>query len=105
MTIILPALAAAFAAFCVWLTVRIVNRKERWAKLTALWLIVVLLTYPLSIGPVMKISRFPGIWVATYGPVHTFYLPLRWVCEMSGTVEILWWYAGLWVDDITLAPY
>ncbi|MBI3859557.1 MAG: hypothetical protein HY296_04880 [Thaumarchaeota archaeon] len=23
--------AATFAAFCVWLTVRIVNRKERWA--------------------------------------------------------------------------
>jgi hypothetical protein len=29
MTLLLPALAAAFAAFCVWLTVRIVNRWER----------------------------------------------------------------------------
>jgi ABC-type branched-subunit amino acid transport system permease subunit len=26
---ILPALAAAFAAFCVWLTVRISNRREK----------------------------------------------------------------------------
>jgi|SRR5579863_385320 len=34
MTILLPTLAVAFAAFCVWLTVRIVNRKERWAKRT-----------------------------------------------------------------------
>jgi hypothetical protein len=29
MTIALSALAVAFAAFCVWLTVPIVNRKER----------------------------------------------------------------------------
>jgi len=28
MTMILPTLAVAFAAFCVWLTVRIVNRRE-----------------------------------------------------------------------------
>jgi hypothetical protein len=34
MTLILPALAVVFAAFCVWLVVRIVNRRERWAKWT-----------------------------------------------------------------------
>ena len=34
MTIILPALAATFAALCVRLTVRVVNRRERWAKWT-----------------------------------------------------------------------
>jgi hypothetical protein len=32
MTFLLPILAIAFAAVCVWLTVRIVNRRERWAK-------------------------------------------------------------------------
>ena len=32
MTILLPVLAIAFAAVCVWLTVRVVNRRERWAK-------------------------------------------------------------------------
>lgn len=32
MTPLLPTLAVALAAFCVWLTVRIVNRRERWAK-------------------------------------------------------------------------
>ena len=35
MTIVLPALGVAFAAFCVWLGVRIVNRRERWAIRTA----------------------------------------------------------------------
>ena len=33
--LLLPITAAAFAAFCVWLTVRIVNRRERWANWTA----------------------------------------------------------------------
>src|SRR5882724_3715941 len=49
MSILLPALAIAFAAFCVWLTVRIVNRRERWAKWTLA--AVVALAYPASIGP------------------------------------------------------
>lgn len=44
MSTLLPALAVAFAAFCVWLTVRIVNRKERWA----IWLAIVIVAYPLS---------------------------------------------------------
>ena len=38
MTILLSTLAVAFAAFCVWLTVLIVNRRERWAIRTAFFL-------------------------------------------------------------------
>jgi hypothetical protein len=53
MTALLSTLAVAFAAFCVWLTVRIVNRRERWAKRTAVSLVVVLVGYPLSFGPAM----------------------------------------------------
>lgn len=34
MAIALEIFGLAFAAFCVWLIVRIVNRKERWAKRT-----------------------------------------------------------------------
>ena len=34
MTILLPAIAVAFAASCVWLTMRIVNRRARWANWT-----------------------------------------------------------------------
>jgi hypothetical protein len=34
MAILLPALGVAFAAFCVWLAVRIINRRERWAMWT-----------------------------------------------------------------------
>ena len=34
MNVLLPTLPVAFAAFCVWLGVRVVNRRERWAKWT-----------------------------------------------------------------------
>ena len=40
MTTVLPAVAVAFAASCVWLTVRVVNRGESWAKWTLLAVIV-----------------------------------------------------------------
>ncbi len=41
MTITIPALSVAFAAFCVWMTVRIVNRQERWAKWSAVSMILI----------------------------------------------------------------
>src|SRR5436190_4068120 len=43
MTILLPALGVTFAAFCVWLAVRIVNRREGWAERTALTLAAALI--------------------------------------------------------------
>jgi hypothetical protein len=51
MTIVLPTLAVAFAALCVWLTVRIVNRRERWAKWTLATTVCVPMLYVLSFGP------------------------------------------------------
>ncbi len=36
----LQVLGAAFAAFCVWLAVRIVNRRERWAIDLAIYLAI-----------------------------------------------------------------
>jgi len=59
MTILLPTLAAAFAAFCVWLAVRIVNRQERWAKWT-LGMVVGL--------PVLYVAGFgPACWLCEHG--------------------------------------
>ena len=34
-TVLLASMGIAFAAFCVWLAVRIIKRRERWAKWTA----------------------------------------------------------------------
>jgi hypothetical protein len=56
MTVLLPTLCVALAALYVWLTVRIVNRRERWAKWTLAALVVVAV-YPLSMGP--------AYWVCT----------------------------------------
>jgi hypothetical protein len=51
------AMPVAFVAFCVWLTVRIFNRRERWAIRTAVGL-VVLSAYPLSFGPACWLSSW-----------------------------------------------
>jgi len=57
MTIVLLTLAVACAAFCVWLTVRIVNRREKPGK--AFWITVaivgVLAAYPLSFWPAVHL--------------------------------------------------
>src|SRR5258708_34991047 len=54
---LLPTLAVAFAAFCVWLTVRIVSRRERWAK----WALGAGLRLP--VGYVLGFG--PWGWVST----------------------------------------
>ena len=52
MNLVFSALGVACAGFCVWLGLRIFNRNERWAKRTAVALVVVApLFYVLSFGP------------------------------------------------------
>ncbi len=77
MTIILPALAITFAAACVWLTIRVYNRRERWAKWTLAG-VVLALAYPLSCGPML--------WLGVHGwtpawLVEWLYWPLDMVMQ------------------------
>jgi hypothetical protein len=51
MDTLLPVSGLAIVGFCLWLTVRIINRQERWAKKTAIVLAAVTVGYPLSFGP------------------------------------------------------
>jgi hypothetical protein len=51
MTILLPTLAVVFAAVCVWLTVRLIARRERWAMGTLAALVGVPVLYIESVGP------------------------------------------------------
>jgi hypothetical protein len=73
MTTLLPALAVAFAAFCVWLTVRIVNRREQWAKRTLAGLIGLPVLYFASFGPIcwLQDRRIlpPMLAQRIYGPL------------------------------------
>ena|SRR5579864_1831371 len=57
MIILIAVLAFAFAAIGVWLTVRVINRRERWAKWTlAAVLLGVPVLYLASFGPVCWIT-------------------------------------------------
>jgi hypothetical protein len=70
--------SAALAAVCIWLAVRIVNRRERWAMRTAAVLIVVFVGYPLSLGPLVWLHRGLGrpTWMNTV--CDSVYEPLHW---------------------------
>ena len=105
MTILLAALGVAFAAFAVWLLVRIINRREKWAKWTAAVYIVlmVLVGYPLSFGPVVSCVSTAAVQPAAVGIVLVFYMPLVIVAEATRpTKELLQWYVHLWADNVTI---
>jgi hypothetical protein len=86
MSIVLPALAVAFAAICVWLAVRIFNRRERWAKWTLAVSIGIPALYMLSFGP--------ACWLASRddGRVPECYWPVGWAAFQSRLVStpIIW---------------
>jgi hypothetical protein len=104
-----------FSAFCVWLTVQIINRRERWAIDTAMAIALMLVVfavaglvlYPLSHGP----------WIAIYIATHAnqpeiidassaFYAPIDFAIENSPPAiqdaydGYLEWWAGLGVSLI-----
>src|SRR5512144_358113 len=104
MTILLPALAVAFAAFCVWLTVRIINRRERWAKWTVVAVVGLPVLYILSFGPACWWFTIPsgqsGNFPGTNDPlppvqVHQTYWPIGWLALKSPAwiERSLAWYA------------
>jgi hypothetical protein len=47
---VLAVLSVAFAAVCIWLVVRAVNRRERWAKWAIVFVVTTVAAYPLSFG-------------------------------------------------------
>ncbi len=90
---LLPILSAAFAAFCVWLTVRIVNRRERWAK----WTLAVTLSLPVlyvaSFGPTCWISSRTGIGSRA---VAVVYQPMLRLCMRNTYLgDAFLWYAAI----------
>jgi hypothetical protein len=98
MAYLLLALSAGFIAFCVWLTVRIVNRKERWAKRTALALGIATFLYPLSIGPAVLVLDRAGYPKWVMEPYRQIYAPIHWLV-VNGPQPIrdaLEWYGDLW---------
>lgn len=88
-----PALCVVYAALCVWLTVRIANRRERWAKRTAAVMAIVPALYVASFGPACWISSRTNFGEATISAV---YQPLTWASSNSTrTSSVLCWYAEI----------
>jgi hypothetical protein len=76
--IVLATLRVGVAAFAIWLTIRIVNRRERWAKRLALGLIfAVVVGYPMSWGPMIFVCHKCGEpdWMVAAMDVYN---PLVW---------------------------
>jgi hypothetical protein len=83
MSIVLPALAVAFAAFCVWLGVRIINRRERWAKWTLAGLMVNV--------PLLYVSGFcVACWLGSANPDADGFrcAPAPWLFWPMGRAKI-----------------
>src|SRR5262249_17764059 len=94
MAVALSIFGVAFAALCVWLTVRIVNRRERWAKRTLAAAIIGV--------PVLYVATFgPACWITSqlqYGnyAVSAFYKPLVGICWKGlDPFGALRWYARI----------
>ena len=102
MSIVVSTLGIAFAGFCVWLTVRIVNRRERWAKWTLATILPGLpLLYVLSFGPACWITRQDDPNLRRFGghqqpsqAMILYYCPLGNAMNNRGSLAgraLLWW--------------
>jgi hypothetical protein len=97
----IAAIGVALAAFCIWLTVRIINRGEAWAKRLLTSLIVVLVIYPATTGPLVCLDAHDLLPRWMNGPIDFFYAPLEILGNGSRTVRRamigywkLWGYDG-----------
>ena len=88
-----------FAAFSIWLAVRIVNRRERWAKWTAAGLLCLLAAYPLSLGPACwwfpQEPDFMWIGCSPFPQMAPrIYWPLGWLAQHGSrpVPDVIRWY-------------
>jgi len=90
--LIFAVLCVTLPAIGLWLAVRIFNRRERWAKRTAIGLVVVLL-YPMSVGPACWVSSRMD---AGASGVSVAYRPLTWGMSQGEQIaKAISWYSQL----------
>jgi hypothetical protein len=94
----ISAYAMTVVAFGIWLGVRIINRRERWAKWMAGLLVGSCVGYPLSYGPVYWLlarGNFPEWGFRVYGIV---YCPLvQFLSSSEMGIAVAEWYGKLWM--------
>lgn len=101
MAIAFAIFGVSYAAFSIWLTVRIFNKRERWAKWTLATMIVGLpLLYVLSFGPAYWITRQDDPKFRRFGghqqpsQAMLLYCPLGNAMNNPGSPAgraLLWW--------------
>lgn len=95
MAIALAVTGASFAAVCVWLAVRVVNRRERWAKWTLAGVVGLPVLYVASFGPACWIPASslvapqqhlghsdPATTLAYVDPTQTETDKLKWFTDL-----------------------
>jgi hypothetical protein len=89
----------AFVAFCIWLIVRVANRRERWAKRALAITLCLPVLYVASIGPFawLEAHGYCGNWWV-HCCVTCIYYPLIWVQQYGPDAvrDAILWYGGLW---------
>jgi hypothetical protein len=90
MKVVLPVLATSFAALCIWLAVRVINRRERWAG----WTLGLPLLYVVSFGPALWMTDLDDPWSPLTAAV---FWPLGRAAVNAPALirKPLAWYAGL----------
>jgi hypothetical protein len=95
--VIFAAVGAAYAAFCIWLTVRVVNRREKHLKRMAA-IAIAPWTYALSFGPMASLGRngFIPDWMGLL--LGFIYAPLIWFLNEApeAATQPLSWISTIW---------
>ena len=108
MTNLVPTLAIAFVAVCVWLLVRIINRRERWAKWTLAVIAGLPVLYVASFGPACWWLSEPVQLSDNFVLAPEVYLPIGWLAfdGDSPTLEgLLRRYAEAGSKKTVLVPF
>jgi hypothetical protein len=93
---ILGSLGICVSAFCFWLVIRIINRRERWAKRVLTTTLVLPVLYVAGFGPAAWLASwelapkglvawvyFPIFRIAFDGPERWFYKPVDWYAHLG----------------------
>jgi hypothetical protein len=108
MAVVLSIFGVAYAALCVWLLVRVINRRERWAKRMAAVIAALPLLYVVSFGPACWMIARPklrDIQTPARGAVIFWPLGLAAMSDTSGGTALRWWMLiGVPDGYVTVAP-
>lgn len=97
-------LAVAFASFCIWLVVRVINRRERWTKRTVI-AVGALVLYVFSWAPVAWLTSSPES-PYPWPVVDYFFWPV-WFLQQNAPEPVgnaMSWWSRQWPSRYPYGP-